>query len=213
MRVLIGTPIHISKDYSMERWMKNVSDLQNKYLADVILVDNSPGLDYIEKVKAYSRKYRVKNFKIKHLEISQGDIVNKSTDEQIHERIIRSEEIIRQKVLKGDYDAWFFWENDILIPADSLTKLVNLMKTSNFAVIIHNCWVNNIPNQINFHFGITLFKRECLEKYSFIPSATDAEAPPSWYETEEWYRNRLRKDRCNFIEVAGLIDPIYHLDK
>lgn len=213
MRVLIGAPIHESKNYSMEKWIKNISKIQLKYPADVILVDNSQGLNYIEKVKKYCLKHKLKNFTIKHLDIPQGPKINKNNDEQIHERIIRCEEIIRNEFLKGNYDAFFFWESDILIPSDSLTKLVNLMKTGGFEVIVHNCWVNDIPNQVNFHFGITLFKRSCLEKYSFIPDFGKDTDATSWYEAEEWYRRRLRKDNCNFLEVAGIIEPVYHLSK
>ena len=49
MKILIGTPIHECKDYCMERWLKNVSKME--YPADLLLVDNSPGLTYVEQVK------------------------------------------------------------------------------------------------------------------------------------------------------------------
>src|SRR3989344_4069835 len=106
MRVLIGTPIHISKDYCMERWLENVSQLT--YPADLFLVDNSPGLGYVEKVKGYCTKYKIMNYKIEHLEINQKlgpDI-----------RIEVSQETIRHYVLTHNYDAWFSWECDQIIP-------------------------------------------------------------------------------------------------
>jgi hypothetical protein len=43
MKVLIGTPIHQVKDYSMERWLANVRELRAHTPADLVLVDNSPG--------------------------------------------------------------------------------------------------------------------------------------------------------------------------
>ena len=232
MKVLIGTPIHVSKDYSMGRWLQNVSQLRAEYPTDLLLVDNSPGLDYVEKVKGYCKKLGlnpignlsrattavssetsgVKNYTIKHLEIPQERQVDKGIDEQIHKRIVRSEEIIRHKFLSADYDAWFFWESDILLPVNALSKLVGLMQAGNFMVITHNCWVNNIPNQVNFHFGITLFKKECLKKYSFIPTfGTDPNMSDSWYNAESWFRRRLDKDGCNYLELQGVIEPIYHL--
>lgn len=213
MRVLIGTPIHQVKDYCMERWLENVSKLQLEYPADLLLADNSPGLDYVEKVKGYCEKYGIKNYKIEHLEIYQGQESDKGADEQIHERVTRCREIIRQEILSYDYDAWFSWECDQIIPTNALCKLVQLMKAGDFIMVDHNCWANDIPNLVNFDFGVTLIKREVLQKYSFIPKfGTDLNAPLGWYEAESWFRKRLLKDRCNYLEVEGLIEPIYHLN-
>ncbi len=213
MRILIGTPIHISKDYCMERWLENVATLE--YPADLLLVDNSPDTEYVKKVKRYCKNVKIKNYKIEHVKVVPSqEVIKKGVDEQIHERICRSREIIRHYVVDNDYDAWFCWESDQIIPTNALDKLVTLMKTGDFMVVDHNCWVNTIPDQINFDFGVTLLTRECLQKYSFIPTfGTGPNESPSWYEAEHWYRNRLRRDQCNFIEVAGLIEPIYHLDK
>ena len=214
MKILIGTPIHVSKDYSMERWLQNVSQIRAEYPADLMLVDNSPGLEYVEKVKGYLKKYGIKNYKIKHLDFPPLQGSEKEEDEQIHERITRSEEIIRQEFLSLDYDAYFFWENDIIIPPDSLSKLVALMKAGNFMVVDHNCWIRNIPNAVNFDFGITLFKRECLEKYSFLPeSGTDPDMSPGWYEAEDCFRKRLHRDGHSYTEVMGLLEPVNHLDR
>src|SRR3989344_7262670 len=111
MKVLIGTPIHEIKDYCMERWLENVAKLQKEFPADVLLVDNSPGLDYVEKVKGYCKKHRLKNYQIMHFEISQG--------EPKGEKIGRAREIIRQYILSRGFDAWFSWESDQIIPADA----------------------------------------------------------------------------------------------
>lgn len=214
MKVLIGTPIHVSKDYAMERWLANVSKLQAEYPADLLLVDNSPGLAYVKRVKEYCKKHGLNNYQIKHLDFPPLHGSEKDADEQIHERIIRSEEIIRQAFLSADYDAYFFWENDIIIPPEALGKLVALMKAGNFMVVDHNCWIRNIPNAVNFDFGITLFSRKCLEKYSFLPAfGTDPDMSPSWYEAENCFRKRLHKDGYNYTEVMGLIEPVYHLNK
>ena len=210
MKVLIGTPVHVSKDYAMERWLENVSRLE--YPADLLIVDNSPGIDYVEKIKGYCAKYGIDSYKIKHLEILQGKKSSKSIREQEHERIARSREIIRQEFLFSDYDAYFFWENDVIIPSDALGKLVQLMQAGDFMVVNHNCWINSIPNQENFDYGIVLFNRKCLEKYSWLLEfGTDPEMPDCWYYAEEWFKKRLHKNKCNFTEVEGLIEPVYHL--
>jgi hypothetical protein len=212
MKILIGTPIHISKDYCMERWLENVSNLIKKTPADLLLVDNSPDLNYVNKIKKYCKKYGITNYKIKHLKISQG--INIGTDEKIHERITRSREIIRKEILSKNYDAWFCWESDQLIPTDALDKLIDLMVAGNFMVVDHNCWVNDRPHQINFDYGVTLLSKECLERYSFIPPPGSGPGTLNrWYSAERWFRNRLQKDSCNFIEIRGYIEPIYHLAK
>ncbi|MBI4033191.1 MAG: hypothetical protein HY377_01625 [Candidatus Blackburnbacteria bacterium] len=214
MRILIGTPIHESKDYSMEKWLKNVSKVRAKYPADLLLVDNSPGLDYVKKVKGYCKKYGISNYQIEHLEIPQEKRSGKNDGEQSHERIARSREIIRHEFLAKDYDAYFFWENDVLIPTNALGKLVDLMQAGDFMVVDHNCWISNAPNQVNFDYGIVLFNRECLEKYSFLPEVgTDPKMLDYWYEAEWRFRKRLLKDGCNVTEVEGLIEPVYHLAK
>lgn len=214
MRVLIGTPIHVSKDYSMERWLQNVSQVRAQYPADFMLVDNSPGLSYVEKVKGYCKKYRIKSYKIEHLDFPPLHGSAKETDEQIHERITRSREIIRQEFLASDYDAYLFWENDLIIPTDSLGKLVDLMQAGNFMVVNHNCWIRTMPDKVNFDYGLALFNRDCLEKYSFLPEPKiDPATPDYWYEAEVQLRKRIHKDGCKYTEVTGLIEPIYHLNK
>lgn len=226
-KVLIGTPIHVSKDYSMERWLKNVSKLE--YPADLLLVDNSPGMDYVGKVKSYCKKYGLsptnnfkrgpissgtKNYKINHLEILQGRKSGKSIREQEHERIGRSREIIRKEFLALDYDAYFFWENDILIPTNALDKLIGLMQAGKFMVVDHNCWIRDNPNQVNFDYGIVLFNRRCLERYNWLPEfGTGSKRPDNWYYAEMWFRKRIYRDGCRYTEVTGLIEPVYHLDK
>lgn len=214
MKILIGAPIHICKDYSMERWLKNVFQVRTEYPADFFMVDNSPGLEYVEKVNGYCKKYGIMNYTIEHLEMPQGKKTGKSIREQEHERIARSREIIRQKFLRSDYDAYFFWENDIIIPANSLGKLVTLMQAGDFMVVVHNCWINSVSNQPNFDYGLVLFSRQCLETYGFLLEfGTDPEMPDCWYYAELWFRKRLDRDKCTYTEVYGLIEPISHLSQ
>ena len=200
MKILIGTPINIRKDYAMEQWLENVSKLE--YPADLILVDSSPGLDYIEKVKGYCTKYGINNYKIKHIEISQF--------QPWAEKAGRSWEIIRQEVLASDYDAWFSWECDRTIPIDALDKLVTIMKAGNYMMLHPNSWKREIPTQPAADFGCSLIKRECLEKYGFLLEGPDM--PDCWARSEDWFKKRVLKDGGNYIELYGIIDPICHLN-
>jgi len=204
MKILIGTPIHICKDYCMERWLENVSKLE--YPADFMMVDNSPGLEYVEKVKGYCTKYGIKNYKIEHLELPM--------EQGVFERVARSREIIRQEVLSHDYDAWFSWECDQLIPTNSLGKLVDIIKSGNFQIVEVNSWAREFPDEPNTDGGVALFKRELLERHSFIlESRTVLGVPSAWETGEAKFREQAIKNGGGYVKVYGVISPIYHLDK
>ena len=202
MKVLIGAPIHQIKDYATERWLENVSKLQLEYPADLLLVDNSPGLGYVEKVRGYCEKYGVTNYKIKHLDINQN--------QPVAERIGRSREIIRQEVLSLDYDAWFSWESDQIIPTDALAKLVKVMEVGNYMMIPPNSWARVLPGEPDANFGVCLIRRTCLEKYGFLLEYSNM--PDCWHGGEAWFKKQVLRGGGNYIEAYGLIKPIYHLD-
>ncbi|MBI2049649.1 hypothetical protein HYT32_01965 [Candidatus Roizmanbacteria bacterium] len=204
MKILIGTPIHRVKDYCMERWLENVARLQSASSADLLLVDNSPGLDYMGKVKGYCAKYGMTSYKIKHLEIPQ--------EQKMFERVARCREVIRQYLLSKRYDAWFSWECDQIIPINALDKLVRLMNTGDFVMVSHNNWTREIPDLPNFDWGVALIKRQVLEKYSFILEfGTDPDMPDTWEPGEAWFRKRILRSGDSFLEADGVINPIHHL--
>ena len=205
MKILIATPIHQIKDYAIKRWLASVAKLQLKYPADLILVDNSLGMSYVEKIKDYLKKYGIRNYKVKHLELPP--------DKERFERIARCREIIRQAFLSKDYDAWFSWENDIIIPPDGLSKLVALMKAGNFMVVDHNCWMRGFPGAYCSDFGICLIAREALKKYSFLLKfGSDPDMPGTFEPSEAWFKRRILRDGGNCIEVEGVINPVVHLN-
>src|SRR3990167_4343704 len=196
MKILIGTPIHQVKDYSMERWLENVSRLE--YPADFLMVDNSTGLDYVEKVKGYCQKYGIKNYQIKHVEFDPSMIPD--------EKIERSEELIRQEVLARGYDAWFSWECDQIVPTNTLNKLIEMMNSGNFTVVNCNSWARKNPTENNTDLGCVLIKRECLEKTSFLNNGQ------RFFGNDAWFKIRALKNGSNYLEAYGVINPIYHLD-
>lgn len=201
MKVLIGTPIHICKDYCIERWLKNVSKLI--YPADFLMVDNSPGLDYLEKVKGYCTKYGVANYKIEHVEIDpaiKGGM-----------RIDVSEETIRRYVLSHNYDVWFSWECDQIIPTNALDELIRIMKAGNFMMVAHNCWWRESATSYCTDMGVTLIKRECLEKNWFLPQRNGNISLNESDRGEAWFKERVLKSGGNCVDVYGIINPIYHL--
>jgi len=201
MKILIGTPIHISKDYVMERWLENVSKLE--YPVDLLLVDTSVGLDYVEKVKEYCDKYGIKNYKIKHLEIGQYQPWAEKTG--------RSWEMIRQEILANDYDAWLSWECDRIIPVDALGNLASIMEKGNFMMVNPNSWRREGPADPDVGFGCALIRRDALEKYGFLLEYPDM--PNCWAMGESWFKKRILKEGGSYIEIFGAIGPILHLKK
>lgn len=202
MKILIGTPIHQIKDYSTEQWLKNVAKLQAEYPADLLLVDNSPGFDYVEKVKEYCKKLGIQNYKIEHLEINQ--------EQPVGERINRSREIIRQEILGKDYDAWFSWESDQIIPTDTLSTLTKIMEAGSYTMIHPNAWNREVPAEPNADFGVCLIKRDALEKRGFLleyPGMRDC-----WHGGEAQFKKQVLEDGGSYIEIYGLIKPILHLN-
>lgn len=213
MKILIGTPIHQIKDYAMERWLQNVAKLQAKSPADLLLVDNSPSLGYIKKVKGYLAKYGITNYKIRHFEFNQGMSVDRKRD-----RIEQAEEIISQEIISGGYDAWFSWECDQIIPEDSLDVLIKLMNIGGTMIVTHNSWFREDKDWPLADFGVALISRECLDKFGYLLRfISSPEYPHMTMERklgyEGWFKKRVLMSGGNYMDVAGVIGPIYHLDR
>lgn len=186
----------------MERWLQNISKLE--YPADLLMVDNSPDLDYIEKAKGYCVKYGITNYKIEHLEISQ----ELSSDMRINV----AQEVLRRKILNSDYDAWFSWECDQIIPNNALNELIKLMETTNCKMALHNCWARFDSDLLMTDMGCTLIKKECLKKAWFLP---ERDGKISFNESDRYkstFKERVLRSGGGFIEAFGVISPIYHLD-
>jgi hypothetical protein len=203
MKILIGTPIHQVKDYAMERWLAGVNTLRQHTPADFLMVDNSPDEKYMESVRGYCEKIGIKDYNLEHIDVHQENGAD--------ERIGRSREVIRQEILHGDYDAWFTWECDQIIPPDSLKKLVKLMENGNYQMVLPNTWAREVSGEPNANFGCALVRRECLEKYGFLLEYPDM--PNSWHGGEVWFKKQVLKGGGNYIEVYGMIDPVHHLNK
>ncbi len=206
MKVLIGTPIHESKDYCMQRWLENVANLQKESPANLLLVDNSPDTKYMKKMKGYCNKIGLTDYRIEHITLPP--------EQKNFERLARSREIIRQYVLKNEYDAWFSWESDQIIPTHALGTLVKIIQSGNFMIVSHNNWTRQNPDMPNFDFGVSLITRKALEKYRFVLKfGTDPDMPDTYEPSEAWFRKQVIRGGDSFLEIDGILKPIYHLDR
>lgn len=200
MRTLIGTPIHQSKDYALKRWLATVAELTTLTRTDILLIDNSPDAEYIQKVKQYCQDLHLNKCTIKHIRFKK----NTSLDE----RIEFSQEIIRQFVLDNHYDFWFSWECDEIIPPDSLKKLLKIMLSGNYQMVIHDSKARGNPKATNTNMGLTLFTRPALEKIRFYTSRRDV-----YSVHNPLFKKRLLLAGGNYAEIFGVISPILHLEK
>ncbi len=195
---------HAPKDYAMESWIQNVAQVQLEYLYDFLIVDNSPSPDYAKQLNNYCQKYKVKNYIIRYISLPP--------EQEKFERIARSREVIREYLLAHNYDAWFSWESDILIPVNALEKLINIVNSGDYLFVAHNNWTRQISDMPNFDWGLALVRREALEKYSFILNfGTDPEMPETYEPSEAWFRKRVLRDGGKFIEVDGVF-AVKHLN-
>lgn len=201
MRILIGTPIHECKDYAMARWLESVSRLD--YPFDLLMVDNSPDAEYLNKVHEYCQKYRLTNYKLVHIAARQEPIY-------LDERLAASREIIRAEVLSKDYDAWFSFECDILTPPNTLTQMVDLI--GDYSIVRHCYPSRGSLGEFNQELGLTLVKQAVLKRYGFESGLVDPINPNTMYGSDVWFivqidRSQDEKDKV----VSGIIKPIYHL--
>lgn len=185
-----------------------MAKLQLEYPCDLLIVDNSPGPEYVERVKDCCTKCGIKNYKVEHLEIS------KEIPREL--RIEMGQERIREEIISGGYDAWFSWESDIIIQANALNELVK-MSQAGVMMVIHNYWMRVEPTSIDNDIGIALVRKECFdleENWFSLKDGPDAVIgdPDFWQKYEAGsLKDRLFDGGGNYIEVYGLIDPVYHL--
>lgn len=189
MKILIGTPIHISQAHLLENWLESVSKLKKP--ADLLMVDSSPGLEYIKKVKDYCKKYGIENYKLEHFAYHQANGVD--------ERMNRSREIIRKKVLSGEYEAWFNWECEFVLPPNVLDIMITVMKAGNYMIVSHIPSLKNVSPDPNQTFGCDLIRYEILKKYGFLIEYPDM--PNIWYQLDLWLKKRLVRDGGKCVEL------------
>lgn len=217
-KVLIGTPVHEVKDYCMKQWLENIS--QSDYPADLLMVDNSSGTRYLEKIRGYCEKYGLQeveqfgkfpnknsppNYKLLHLELP--------AEQKVHQRVAQARELIRKEILDSDYHLWFTWECDQIIPNNALQEMIRIMDSGDFMMVNHDGRGRENNDLSNTDFGVSLIKRQCLEKYGFILEfGTDPDMPSNWSTGEEWFKKRVVRGGGNSIDVYGVIQPIYHLN-
>tara|TARA_Y100000310_G_scaffold338728_1_gene429256 strand:+ start:57 stop:773 length:717 start_codon:yes stop_codon:yes gene_type:complete len=111
MKILIGCPTCSRYRYCIDKWLFRVNEIINnskEHKIDYLLVDNSKDDDFFNELKDKD----VNIIKSPHLE-------------NIKETISESRNLLREKVIKENYDYFFSLEQDVIPPLDILRKLLS----------------------------------------------------------------------------------------
>lgn len=104
-KVLVGCPVSYHKEYCFKEYFDGIKSLTYPN-HDVLLVDNSEDDNYFNKIK-------------KFLPAIKGPYFESALD-----RIITSRNVLREKVIEGNYDYFLSLEQDVIPPKDIIERLL-----------------------------------------------------------------------------------------
>ncbi|MBS3108745.1 glycosyltransferase family 2 protein [Candidatus Woesearchaeota archaeon] len=106
-RVLVGCPTSFHKEYCIELYADSIKNLTyNNY--DILLVDNSPDEKYLNKIKSLG------------INAIKGLYYESARD-----RIVASRNLLKEYVLKNNYDYLLSLEQDVIPPPDIIERMLS----------------------------------------------------------------------------------------
>lgn len=109
-KVLIGCPTSETFDYCLDEFLQGIRNTTYKNY-DLLMADNSKTGKYLEKLKSLG------------IDAIKGQYV-----ENYRERIALSRNIMVDKALEGNYDYLFSVDQDVVLPADAIERLMKFDK-------------------------------------------------------------------------------------
>lgn len=131
IRILIGCPTSYHKKYCLNEYVEGIKKLNKiNIYTDILIVDNSERDDYLNEIKKSG------------LPAIKGPYFSGAKD-----RIVSSRNILRKKVIEGNYDYFLSLEQDVVPDPDVLQKLLACGKKIVSAVVtgMQNVNGNVIP--------------------------------------------------------------------
>lgn len=105
-KILVGCPTYDGKDYCLDKYINAVKSLSYQNY-DILIVENSPGDNYFNKLQSSGIK-------------ALKDIPEKTP----HKTIVHSRNLIKDYVLKNNYDYFLSLEQDVIPPRDIIERLL-----------------------------------------------------------------------------------------
>jgi len=106
-KILIGCTTYSGKEYVLERYINRVKELTfNNY--EVLFIDNSKEDDYFNKIKSLGM-----------------NVIKSPWNERSKIRLTNAQNILRDKFLEGDYTHLFILEQDLIPPRDIIETLLS----------------------------------------------------------------------------------------
>jgi len=118
-RVLVGCPTSDHKEYCLENYAKALKELSYENF-DILLVDNSKGDEYSEKIKALGLP-----------------VIRAPYSEHARDRVINSRNLLREKALEGGYDYFLSLEQDVIPLPNIIEGLLRHKKKITTGTVYH----------------------------------------------------------------------------
>ena len=109
VKILVGCPTSDRKKYCLKEYIESVKSLSFPSY-DILIVDNSETDEYYKEIK------------------KELPCVKSRFYESARKSIVESRNIIREKILTGDYDYFLSLEQDVIPPKDIIKKLLKTGK-------------------------------------------------------------------------------------
>lgn len=108
-RILAGCPVSDYHEYCTDEFIESLKTLSYTNY-DILLVDNSKDDRFYNSIK------------------NRVHVLKADYHPSVYERVIRSRNILRQKVLDGNYDYFFSLEQDVIPPRNVIERLLKYDK-------------------------------------------------------------------------------------
>ncbi|QQR92308.1 MAG: hypothetical protein IPJ89_04080 [Candidatus Iainarchaeum archaeon] len=117
-KILLGCPTHQYKADSLKAYFEGIESLTYPHF-DVVLEDNSPTPNYSEKLKQLAKQWEEK-----HPGRSFRVIYSGETSPKGRARLVHGRNLIRDMVLKENYDYFLSLEQDVVPPTDIIERFL-----------------------------------------------------------------------------------------
>jgi hypothetical protein len=194
MKILLATTTFDGKKYCLDKWIDAVRKIDYPDI-DILMVDNSDGLEYTEYLKS-------KEINAIHLEVKGGD----------ETKINQTNKFISEYFLKGDWDRWFNLESDVLVPPEIIKTMLLFDKNTDWIGVsyrrrnLSRFWFKDHVMYKYFasEWGCSMFSRKIIQETDFLHIPDDT-AVDYWFANEDMLNKGFTKVLLyNFLDIEHL---------